>query len=302
LEINGFLNVFKDKSRSSFEIVDIVKKMFKDILDIDIKVGHLGTLDPCAVGVLPMAIGKATRLCEFMENNDKKYFFELTLGIKTTTGDQEGDVLDIQTPPIFSDEKVMSVCSEFIGYYKQKIPSYSAAKIDGKRFYELARANQTVPERYKDVNIKRLHYIKRDKNSFWFEVVCSFGTYIRSLCEDIASRLGTIGTMTYLLREASGSFFLKDSLSLENLEYLISKNEYFKILISVNKMLSHIPVVILNYDNSRRFVNGGEIWINKDFEDLDILRVFCTSGTFLGLAERHNGSKKIWKPNKVIVI
>jgi tRNA pseudouridine55 synthase len=108
--------------------------------------------------------------------------------------------------------------------------------------------------------------------------------------------------MTYLLREASGDFFLQDSLSLENLEYLISKKEYFKILTSVNKMLFHIPVVILDYDKSRRFVNGGEILINKDFENVDILRVFSISSTFLGLAERYNGSKKIWKPNKVIVI
>ncbi|AWB09953.1 tRNA pseudouridine synthase B [Thermodesulfobium acidiphilum] len=300
--LNGFLNVFKDKSKSSFEVVDSIKKMFKDELGADIKIGHLGTLDPCAVGVLPIALGKATRLCEFIENKDKKYLFELTLGFKTTTGDQEGDVLDVQTIPHISDERIISVCSDLIGCYFQKVPSYSASKVEGKRFYELARANQKVPERYKEVNIKQLKFIKRNKNSLWFEVLCSFGTYIRTLCEDIAVKLGTIGTMTFLLRETSGDFHLKDSISLEKLRNLIMRREYFKVIIPVNKMLSHIPVVVLNYENAKKFVAGQEVWIKKDFDNFEILRIFCMSGTFLGLAEKSKGEKKIWKPNKVIII
>ncbi|WP_448588907.1 tRNA pseudouridine(55) synthase TruB [Thermodesulfobium sp.] len=300
--ISGFLNVFKDLYKSSAEVVEMIKRTFKDAFGVDVKIGHLGTLDPCAVGVLPVALGKATRLCEFIEKNDKKYLFELTLGFKTATGDQEGKVLDVRSVPFISDHLITSVCTSLTGCYLQKVPSYSAAKVDGKRFYELARANREVPERYKEVNIKELKFIKRNKNSLWFEVTCSSGTYIRTLCEDISTKLGTIGTMTFLLREASGNFHIKESISITKLMDLIVKREYFKVIIPVNKVLNHIPVVILNYENSKKFVDGQEIWIKKDFGNFEILRVFSICGTFLGLAERSKGEKKIWKPNKVIVI
>ena len=213
--MDGFINVLKPTGLSSHDVVDIVRRIFKQK-----RVGHAGTLDPAAAGILPVALGRAARLVEYMEGADKSYRAEIAFGYATDTGDVYGDVIErVENPVLPSEEELRSVLAHFVGEIEQTPPAYSAIKVGGQRAYDLARQGAAVEMRARTVTIHRLELVCMDAAHarILVDVDCAKGTYIRSLCTDIGTALGLPATMRFLLRTRVGGFMLADSYTLEEL-------------------------------------------------------------------------------------
>ena len=252
--INGWLVVDKGLNISSAKVVGIVKKILNAR-----KVGHSGTLDPLATGVLPLALGEATKTVAYMMEGKKKYKFTVCWGVSTDTDDAEGDV--IATSRARPDKKTIKAClREFVGDVQQIPPKYSAVKVDGKRAYDLARAKKPVSLNSRSIFIEKFQLIDIiDKDHASFEVITGKGTYIRSLARDIAVYLGTVGHVSHLRRTAVGSFLEKDSISLDNLEELGHKGAAVDRLQPVEAALDDIPALFLTDDEARRLKFGQPI-------------------------------------------
>ena len=196
--MNGILIINKEKDWTSNDVVQKIKHIFNE------KVGHTGTLDPMATGVLPLLIGKGTLLSKYLVNHDKEYIATINLGKKTTTGDTEGDIIEEKkvTKEMLTEANVVNVLNGFIGKQKQRPPIYSAINVNGKKLYEYARKVKKIQITPRDIEIYkiRLMSISEMDAEITYKVSCSKGTYIRSLCEDIAIKLGTVGFMKDLKR------------------------------------------------------------------------------------------------------
>ena len=213
--MDGFINVLKPTGLSSHDVVDIVRRIFKQK-----RVGHAGTLDPAAVGILPIALGRAARLVEYMEGADKSYRAEIAFGYATDTGDVYGEVIEsVENPVLPSEEELRSVLGRFVGEIEQTPPAYSAIKVGGQRAYDLARQGAAVEIPTRTVCIDQLELVHADAAHarILVDVDCAKGTYIRSLCTDIGTALGLPATMRFLLRTRVGGFMLADSYTLEEL-------------------------------------------------------------------------------------
>ena len=213
--MDGFINVLKPTGLSSHDVVDIVRRIFKQK-----RVGHAGTLDPAAAGILPVALGRAARLVEYMEGADKSYRAEIAFGYATDTGDVYGDVIErVENPVLPSEEELRSVLAHFVGEIEQTPPAYSAIKVGGQRAYDLARQGAAVEMRARTVRIHQLELVHADAAHarILVDVDCAKGTYIRALCTDIGAALGLPATMRFLLRTRVGGFMLADSYTLEEL-------------------------------------------------------------------------------------
>lgn len=217
--MDGIINVYKQKGMSSHDVVNKIRRIFNTK-----QVGHTGTLDPNAEGVLVICLNSATKLVQFLEADTKKYRAELIIGMATDTYDITGKVINKVVNPDISYEKVKEVIKSFLGAQKQKPPLYSAIKVNGKKLYDYALKNQTVEVAPRDIFIYDIEVIddtlikKEDYYSVSFEVTVSKGTYIRSLCYDIGEKLNIPCTMGNLLRVRSGAFELKDAKTLEQIE------------------------------------------------------------------------------------
>lgn len=254
--MDGILIIDKPKGLTSHDIVYKVKKIVKE------KVGHTGTLDPMAEGVLLLLVGKATKYSKYLINHDKKYIVELLLGKTTDTLDVEGKILKEENVDlrILEKEKVEKTLEKFIGEQEQIPPIYSAIKVKGKKLYEYARKGEIVeipPRKINIYNIKLIEIDKRNKKIL-FEVSSSKGTYIRSLCQDIAKALGTIGYMTNLKRTKLGIFDIKDSARLEEFE----KNPT-KYIVPLEEILKENESIILTNKKLELFLNGVKLKENK---------------------------------------
>ena len=213
--MDGFINVLKPTGLSSHDVVDIVRRIFKQK-----RVGHAGTLDPAAAGLLPVALGRAARLVEYMEGADKSYRAEIAFGYATDTGDVYGDVIEsIPCPALPLEEELRRVMGQFVGEIEQTPPAYSAIKVGGQRAYDLVRQGAAVEIPTRTVRIDRLELVHADAAHarILVDVDCAKGTYIRSLCTDIGAVLGLPATMRFLLRTRVGGFMLADSYTLEEL-------------------------------------------------------------------------------------
>ncbi len=221
--MDGILVVNKPLEKTSFNMVAQTRKEFHTK-----KVGHIGTLDPMASGVLPILIGSCTKLSDYLMDHDKDYVAIIKLGKLTNTGDQEGEIVEEKDVEknIFEEDKIEDVLNSFLGETEQIPPMYSAIKINGKKLYELARAGQTVERKPRKINITSIELVNIDKDNdeIEFKVTCSKGTYIRTLCEDIAKKLGTIGYMSKLTRTRVGEFKIEDEGKLISLEELLENN------------------------------------------------------------------------------
>ena len=213
--MDGFINVLKPTGLSSHDVVDIVRRIFKQK-----RVGHAGTLDPGAAGLLPVALGRAARLVEYMEGADKSYRAELAFGYATDTGDVYGDVIESVPHPVLpSEEKLRGVLAHFVGEITQTPPAYSAIKVGGRRAYDLARQGEDVEIPIRTVTIHRVELVCMDAAHarILIDVDCAKGTYIRALCTDIGAAMDLPATMRFLLRTRVGGFRLADSYTLEEL-------------------------------------------------------------------------------------
>lgn len=228
IEINGWLNIDKPYGYSSAKVVAIVKKLLKAK-----KVGHGGTLDPLATGVLPICINKATKTTEKTMNFSKEYFFNITFGEERTTADAEGEVIKTSniTP---TENNIKNILNNFIGKIQQTPPIYSAIKVNGKRAYDLARNNQNVELQARLVKVFELNFLGfENEKTAKFSVKCGKGFYIRSLAVDISKALNTVGYVSYLRRMEVGVFNKDNMITLEKLKTIYENNELEKYLINL---------------------------------------------------------------------
>ena len=274
--MDGIIVVNKEKGYTSHDVVAIVKKIAQE------KVGHTGTLDPNATGVLPLLIGKATLISKYLVEHDKIYVATLQLGIKTTTADAEGAVIQKQTVPLLNKEKVEEVLHRFLGKQIQTPPVYSAIKVKGKKLYEYTRIGKEhiveIPKREIEIYQITLQKIKQEQKELIFRVSCSKGTYIRSLCEDIANALGTVGYMKELTREKVGRFDLKESIKITELQN--NPLELQNHLITIETLFANKEKIVLPTKKERLFLNGVKLEIKKPD---GVYRIYHENGKWIGL-------------------
>ena len=220
------------------------------------KAGHIGTLDPFADGLLIVLVGKATKISPFLENMDKEYLATLKLGELTDSGDNTGNIISRKEVPLLSKERINEVFSSFIGKNKQLPPMYSAIKVNGKELYKYAREGKEIERKEREINIYSLSLISFNKDSITFLTKVSKGTYIRTLGEDIASRLNTVGHLTKLTRTKIGEYSLNDAVN--------SDNVTDRDLISVEKMLSFLPKVEVDEELSKKIQNGMHVRLSTN--------------------------------------
>ena len=288
--MNGILNIFKPKGMSSFDVVRLVKKVAKTG-----KVGHTGTLDPEATGVLPVCIGRATKIIDDIMDSEKVYEVTFKLGIRTTTYDLEGEILEERDSSNLKNEDILDVVKGFIGEYSQVPPMYSALKQNGVRLYELARKGIEVEREGRLIKIYNIEDIKINNPYVSMKVTCSKGTYIRSLCYDIGEKLEVFATMTDLNRAKTSVFSQESSININDL----TKENIGDYIVTMEEALSKYEAITVHGKYVRLLVNGVRVADNRFTKD-DIInnrlyRVYDEDGNFIGLGERNNAGFKIEK-------
>ena len=288
--MNGVLNIFKPKGMSSFDAVRVVKKVAGTG-----KVGHTGTLDPEATGVLPICIGRATKIIDYIMDSEKVYEVTLKLGIRTTTYDLEGEVLEERDPSHLTEEEILNSINSFKGEYSQIPPMYSALKQNGVRLYELARKGIEVERKGRLINIHNLEDIKINNPYISMKVTCSKGTYIRSLCYDIGEKLGVFATMTQLNRAKTSVFSQEKSISINEL----TKENINDYILSMEEALEKYDKIVVNKKYVKLLVNGVRVADGRFTKDKVInnklYRVYDDENNFIGLGERNDAGFKIEK-------
>ena len=279
--MNGIINIYKEAGFTSF---DVVAKM-RGILKVK-KIGHTGTLDPDATGVLPVCIGNGTKLVELFADHEKEYIAELQLGVATDTQDMTGEIL--KTSPVeVTKEQVADVVMSFVGECMQIPPMYSAVKVNGKKLYELAREGKEVERKARKVFFREIEILSMELPVIKLRVVCSKGTYIRTLCNDIGEKLGCFGAMKSLLRTRVGDFTLQEAITLEELEKYRDAGELAKVILSPDRIFMHMPAVYAKPEHCRFLDNGNTIYPNMlinppYFKDGQEVRMYG-DGKFYGI-------------------
>lgn len=294
--MDGLINIYKEKGFTSH---DVVAKM-RGILHMK-KIGHTGTLDPDAVGVLPVCIGKGTRLCSILENHDKTYEAVLLLGQETDTQDVSGKVL-AQKQVSVSEEQVLSAFSAFRGKIMQIPPMYSALKVNGKKLYEYAREGKVIERTPRPVEIYELTVKQIALPRVTFTVSCSRGTYIRTLCHDIGQALGCGGCMESLIRTRVGNFMLKDAITLGELEEKRDSGMLDSCIITVEDIFGNLPAVHTCKQFDVLIHNGNRIHGSMMEEPVQEkqFRMYDSSGVFVGVYE-YDPARKDYKPLKMFL-
>lgn len=249
----GFLNVLKPPGMTSHDIVSAVRRMYHLK-----RVGHTGTLDPSAAGVLPVGLGLATRLIEYLDKDDKSYRAEITFGWSSDTGDDTGNEICRQDFVMPTEEEVLRVLDSFEGDIEQLPPMYSAIKVNGKKLYELAREGKEIERKPRPVRIHKITLIERREDAIVIDVDCSKGTYIRTLCIDIGEKLGIPTVLSFLLRTKAGQFDIASAKTLEELAELGDA-----ALIPMDRVLSDIPSVQLTPQDGIAFESGRTVGCAK---------------------------------------
>jgi tRNA pseudouridine55 synthase len=283
--MDGIINCYKPIGITSFDAVNVIKKIVRGT-----KVGHTGTLDPAASGVLPICIGKATKLIDYIMEGKKGYAVEMTLGIVTDTYDREGKVLSSKEVTVGTNDIENAILS-FQGNIMQVPPMYSALKQNGKRLYELAREGIEVERPARSVTIEKITILNIEGNKAFFHVECSKGTYIRSLCFDIGEKLGCGAMMSGLERTFSGSFNIENSININD----ISKENINQYIIPIDKALDKFSEIKVDDYFGKLLRNGVEI---KDFNFLKAIeigeyKVYNNECQLIGIGHRYDKSFKI---------
>lgn len=272
--MDGIVIINKPLGFTSQQVVSKVKRILGEK-----KAGHTGTLDPFATGVLPILLGKGTKLSQYLIEHDKKYVATIYLGEKKDTGDQEGITIETKEVPILSEAEIKLVLKSFKGEQKQIPPMYSAIKINGKKLYEYARNGENIERPERDIKIYEINLIEKKENLIKFEVACSKGTYIRVLCEDIAEKLGTVGYMCALERTVVNNFNIENAIKLEELEENIDK------IITIEDYFLQTPKINLIEKKVDLLLNG--VKLSYNLED-GFYRIYNTQNEFLGIAKAQN--------------
>lgn len=294
--MDGLINIYKEKGFTSH---DVVAKM-RGILRMK-KIGHTGTLDPDATGVLPVCVGKGTRLCSLLENHDKTYRAVLLLGMETDTQDVTGQIL-AEKPVCVTEEQVLEALPAFRGKIMQIPPMYSALKVNGKKLYEYAREGKVIEREARPVEIYELTVEKIDLPRITMTVSCSKGTYIRTLCHDIGQALGCGGCMESLVRTRVGDFHLEQAITLKELEEKRDAGELDSCLVTVEQIFSGLPAVTTRKQYDVLIHNGNRVSGNmlETVPQEKQVRMYDSSGLFTGIYE-WDPMKKDYKPLKMFL-
>jgi tRNA pseudouridine55 synthase len=303
--MNGILNIFKPKGISSYQAV----KEVRNILGIP-KAGHTGTLDPSASGVLLVCIGQATKIAEFLVGMEKHYQGEMILGISTDSQDSEGKIVQRREIKTDIDEKrIIDIFQKFTGVISQIPPMFSAVHYKGERLYRLARKGIEVKRSSKEIKIYKLNLMNFNQKTaiIKFEVICSKGTYIRTLCNDIGDELGCGAHLLNLVRIKVGNFSIEDSLNLEELKKEKSLGERY--LISIDSALDEFDKITVKSEATKTVLNGGMISSEQIIEipnrpkirKNNFFKIFDLEGNFLSISAsiKKNGKNILFKPVKV---
>ena len=273
----GLVLLDKPEGVTSFKAVAMLRRIYGEK-----RIGHTGTLDPMATGVLPVLIGRATRLSELGLNADKRYTATVRLGVTTDTLDITGNILS-ETEPNVSDEQLNAALENFKGEQMQTPPMYSAISKGGVRLYDLARQGIEVEREARKINILEINLLERSGNDFKIDVLCSKGTYIRSLADDLGKYLGCGAVLTALRRTATGGFSISRCATVEEIE-----KDPKKYLLSAEEVVSHFKKIIISEKQKTRFINGGGLDASRvksgNATNGELYRV-CFGDEFLGLAQ-----------------
>ena len=284
--MDGIIIINKGKNYTSNDVVSIVKKITKS------KVGHTGTLDPNATGVLPLLIGNATKVSKYLINHDKEYEVVLQLGIRTETADVEGKVIEQKevTAEMLNKDNIEEKLQQFIGKQEQIPLIYSAIKVNGKKLYEYARKGQEVELKPRQIEIYSIQLvgINEKEKQISFKVKCSKGTYIRSLCEDISKKLGTVGYMKELNRLQVGEFYIKDAVTISEMKEKIEAGN-LESIITIEEIFKNNPQIQLEQEQIEPYINGVKINTEKTN---GVYRIYKPNGTFIGLGIIENSKLK----------
>lgn len=282
--IHGVINIYKEKGFTSHDVVAKLRGIVGQK-----KIGHTGTLDPDAVGVLPVCFGKATKLCDMLTDRDKTYEAVLLLGRTTDTQDITGETIKECDPSHLTTEQTAECIGGFVGEYAQIPPMYSALKVNGKKLYELAREGKTVERKARNVVIHDIRILEMDLPRVKMEVSCSKGTYIRTLCHDIGENLGTGGCMESLVRTKAGPFEIEDSLTLAQIEELRNEGNLREAVIPIDQMFAEYKAVVLKKEKSPLAYNGNVFTpgdtkeMQEQIADQEQVRVYDDQNVFTGI-------------------
>ncbi|MFA0758196.1 MAG: hypothetical protein KEFWMYNX_002337 [Candidatus Fervidibacter sp.] len=304
-EPEGVLLLLKPSGMTAHDLVEWVRKQLRIK-----RVGHTGTLDPLASGLMLLCLGRATRLAEFLSDLDKVYRFEMVLGVSTSTQDAEGEVIRTAPTDAITEEKMRAVLEQFVGEIEQVPPMLSALHYQGKRLYELARKGIEVPRNPRRVRIYRLELL-----AFWeekpkralLEVHCSRGTYIRTLAADIGAALGCGAYQHFLVRLQVGPFRAEQALTLEEFSEAVKAGTWREHLIPSRDALPMFPAIALTRLEVRKVMNGmeaviGTVWGHPHLQDGGFVRLYDPEGTFLGVGQTHRqGNLWVCQPRKVFL-
>lgn len=311
--INGVINVYKEPGYTSHDVVARLRGITHQK-----KIGHTGTLDPAAVGVLCVCLGSATRICDMLTDETKEYEAVMLLGVSTDTQDTTGEVLEEKEVDIISKEALLSVISHYVGEIKQIPPMYSALKVNGKKLYELARAGIEVERKARDITIYSINVVDIKLPRVTIRVKCSKGTYIRTLCHDIGTELGCGAAMEHLTRTRVGDFSLDTALTLDEIEEYVKTDRLGEIIVTPADVFSKLrSVVIVTEQGIKRADNGNllemsdimltdsaelnsstDVSFGNELADGEEIKVMRQDGFFYGVF-KVDVANQILKPHKM---
>ena len=298
--INGIVNIYKEKGYTSHDVVAVLRKVVGQK-----KIGHTGTLDPDATGVLPVCLGRATKVCELLTDHDKTYEALLLLGKTTDTQDISGEVLEEKDPAHLTEEEVRSCIESFIGEYDQIPPMYSALKVNGKKLYELAREGKTVERKSRRVQIHGIRILEMNLPHVRMEVDCSKGTYIRTLCHDIGEKLQVGGCMEELERTKVGRFLKEDAVTLDEVRQKMEQGEGAELFTPLDQIFAELPAVTVTDAKAWMSYNGNDLperflLEKEEWTDGQEVRVYDSRKNFIGLYQ-YRAPKKLFHIKKMFL-
>ncbi|MES5928125.1 tRNA pseudouridine(55) synthase TruB [Bacillus cereus group sp. MG9] len=300
--MEGVVLLHKPKGMTSHDCVFKLRKILREK-----RIGHTGTLDPDVTGVLPICVGRATKIAQFLTSETKTYEGEVTLGFSTTTEDASGEVVEKQdVNRVITRKEVEEVLAELTGTIEQMPPMFSAVKVNGKKLYEYARAGQEVERPVRTITIHEFvllderEVFEGENISFRFRVTCSKGTYVRTLAVMIGEKLGFPSHMSHLVRTASGEFLLEDCISFEEIEENVQNGTVESIFISIDEALSKFPKMIVDEKQAEKIKNG--MFLKNELETTaPFITVFDKNDRCLAIYEHHPKHPGMLKPMKVLV-
>ncbi len=295
--MDGILNILKDTGMTSHDVVAKIRKLLKQK-----RVGHAGTLDPAASGVLPICIGQGTRVAEYLSESGKAYRAEIRFGVVTDTYDAEGAILRTMDASTLTLERIEEVLPQFLGTQMQLPPLYSAIKIQGQPAYKRMRAGEEITLEARPVEIYRLQIVAWEASVLTLDVECSKGTYIRSLAYDLGECVGYGAHLTGLVRTRSGPFTLAESISLAQLALAVEQGTVAERVFPADFALQQYPALYLDAETVERVLHGNAFRYEEQASiqpGSELARIYDSSGHFLAIAT-WNSEMQMWQPKKVL--